>query len=1280
MFLLKLIGSDIYSEFRKANFLNYYTKLKNIEAKYLFYIASNSKELNLDLINKLLNSKKYFEAEFSFIIAPRIGSKSPWASKAMDIFKNCGVENVEKLERLKIYKIYDHNNKLLNLDECQSFIDCIYDRMTESFFTNIDNYFLEAKPKELNYINILDFGINALKSANINMGLALNEEEISYLFLEFSKIKRNPSDAELLMFAQVNSEHCRHKIFNAEWFIDGEKQEKSLFQMIKNTHEKNPSKTLLAYSDNSSVIEGFLENHFEPSDNNKYSFQKQEIDTLMKVETHNHPTAISPHAGASTGIGGEIRDEAATGIGSKSKAGLCGFVTSNLNIPDFKMPWEVLKTEHPKRLATPLQIMLEGPIGGASFSNEFGRPGLCGFFKTYEELHNNNLLNFHKPIMLAGGMGYIKRKNIFKKELLAGQFVLQIGGPALKIGIGGGAASSMLTGSNDEDLDFNSVQRENPEMQRRCQQVIDSCVAMNENPIISIHDVGAGGLSNACPELVESVGAKLFLRNINNEDISMSPMEIWCNEAQERFVLIVKKENFEIFKNICLRENCPFALLGETTGDHHFQIYDDHFKNNTIDIDLNIILKKPPRLLKNVLNEKNKFIVFDFNNIDLNEAVDRVLKLPSVANKNFLVTIADRSITGMVSRDQMVGPYQIPISNCAVTISSYTDYTGEAMSLGEKVNLAVIDSKRSGRMAVAEAILNLSSSYFGNIENIKLSANWMCACSSNKDNLELFETVKELGEKLCPKLGISIPVGKDSLSMKTTWTDSLGNTKTGSSPLSVIISSFVKVMDLRKTLTPNFKKIDSEIYILNFGKSRMGGSALSQVFNQTGSITPDLDNEVDFINLVNCIQELLKNDKILSMHDRSDGGLFTSLLEMSISSRIGAEIEISKLSLNVIEALFNEELGLILELDSNNIVAVKETIAKYKLSDFFLKLGRTTKTKEINIYNENKKVFSKNIFSLLEKYNALSFKIQSLRDNPSCANEEFLINEKDPGINIKLNFDINELEDFRKNIFNIKGKKPKIAILREQGVNGQVEMAAAFTLAGFHAYDVHTNDLMNGVFNLNEFQGMAVCGGFSYGDVLGAGYGWANKILANEKLFQMFSKFFKDENTFTLGACNGCQMLSNLKQIIPGTNNWPKFIKNKSEQFEARYVSVEILKSKSVLFKNMVGSIMPIPVAHGEGFSHYKSDTDIDVIKQNNEAVLRYVDNIHNASELYPFNPNGSKEGINAYCNSDGRVTIMMPHPERLFRAVQMSYNDGAFKGETGPWYKIFKNAYDYCN
>lgn len=1277
MNILKFIGENVFSEFRKNNFLNYYTEIKNIEAKYFYCVETIDAGTNSKLISKLLTANPYSDETYSFIIGPRPGFKSPWASKAMDIFKNCGVESVEKLERFKIFKIYDKSGKLLDLKACNNFINCIYDRMTESVYLNTNDYFIEAIPKNLNFINILDFGLTALKEANVSMGLALSEAEISYLYDEFLKIKRNPSDAELLMFAQVNSEHCRHKIFNAEWFIDGIKQEKSLFEMIKNTHKVSPEKTLLAYSDNSSVVEGFLENHFEAHE--KYEFNKESIDLLMKVETHNHPTAISPHSGASTGIGGEIRDEAATGIGSKSKAGLCGFVTSNLNIPSFKMPWESHDFEHPKRLASPLQIMLEAPIGGASFANEFGRPGLCGFFKTYEEKVNKKNLNFHKPIMLAGGMGYIKRKNILKHDVEPNELLIQIGGPALKIGIGGGAASSLHTGSNDEDLDYNSVQRDNPEMQRRCQQVIDSCVALENNPIVSIHDVGAGGLSNACPELIESVGAKLFLRNINNEDLSMSPMEIWCNEAQERFVLIIKKESLETFKKICFRENCPFAVLGETTGDKKLLIYDEILDNNTVDINLNVILKKPPRLIKNVKNVENPKTDFDTSNIDINDAVARILSLPSVANKNFLVTIADRTVTGMVSRDQMVGPYQLPISNCAVTVSSYTDYNGEAMAIGEKINIAVIDAVKSARMAVAEAILNISSSYFENIQNIKLSANWMCACFDNNDNLELFNAVKELGENLCPKLKISIPVGKDSLSMKSSWTDSSGAKHNASSPLSVIISSFVKVMDVRKTLSPNFKKNNSEIYFFNFGIDRIGGSALAQVYNSTDTLTPNLDDELSFINLINCIQELIKDELILSMHDRSDGGLFTSIFEMSASSRIGAKIDISSLGANDLKTLFNEEIGVVLEFDIFKISKILTLVDKYKLKENFIKLGNTIEAKELLIFNKNSLVYSSDIFSLLKIYNSLTYKMQSLRDNPKCVEEEFKFDKDDKGINIKNSFNIEELEIFRKNIFNIKKQKPKIAILREQGVNGQVEMAAAFTLAGFDAYDVHTNDLISRKFDLKEFQGLAACGGFSYGDVLGAGLGWANKILENQKLFEMFSNFFQNKNTFTLGVCNGCQMLSNLKSIIPGTNFWPTLIKNKSEQFEARYVSVEILQSKSLLLKGMEGSILPIPVAHGEGLAKYSSVNDLQKILENNEAVFRYVDNKHTPTELYPLNPNGSLKGINAYTNSDGRVTIMMPHPERLFRAVQMSYNDGSFNGETGPWYRLFKNAFDFC-
>jgi len=1248
----------------------------------LYLISSQKAELDISLISKLLNAKFITNyKQYSFIIGPRLGLVSPWASKTLDVFLNCEIKDILNVEKFKIYKIYNEKNELLTFNACLNFNSFFYDKMTEDVFENINNYFVKAEPKKLAVIDILNLNIDELINKNKEMGLALSSEEISYLYNEYLKINKNPTDAELLMFAQVNSEHCRHKIFNAAWTINNTLENKSLFEMIKNTEAVNSKNTLLAYSDNSSVIEGFKENYFE-ANNFKYNFYETQIDMLMKVETHNHPTGICPYPGASTGVGGEIRDEAATGIGSRSLAGLCGFITSNLKIPEDIKAWENINIERPKRLASPLQIMLEAPIGAASFSNEFGRPNLTGFFKTFELINNNKYYNYHKPIMLAGGMGFIKRAHVFKKEINKSSLLLiQIGGPSLKIGVGGGAASSMQTGSNLEELDFNSVQRDNPQMQRRCQQVIDTLISLNENnPVISIHDVGAGGLSNACSELIENTGADIELRNIYNEDKAMSPMEIWCNEAQERFVLLIEKKDLNVLESICKREACPYAILGETRSDKKLKVHDKYFNNYAVDIDLNIVLKKPPKLSINAFSYNKKYNEFDTNNININEAIKKVLNLPCVSNKTFLISISDRSISGLVARDQNLGKYQFPIANCAVTSSSYTSYTGQACSTGEKINIAIYDAKESARLAVAEAILNLSSSYFKNISNIKLSANWMSSFNSNEDKLDLYEAVKELGENLCPKLGISIPVGKDSLSMKSSWFDSNNIKHEASSPLSVIISAFAKTYDIRKTSTPDFKKTNSSIYMFNFGSNRIGLSSLAYVYKQTGSKYPKLDNEADFVNLVNCIQELIGEDLILSYHDRSDGGLIISLLEMSFSSRIGFNIDISKMGTNAVDILFNEELGTIFEIEDSNLIKINQIINKYKLNRFFIKLGTTKEAKEINIYKDHNIIYSESIFNLLEIYNQLSSKIQCLRDNALIVKQEYLLDKNDPGLNYKLSYDTGELENFRNNIFNIKKTKPKIAILREQGTNGHIEMAAAFTLAGFDSFDVHTNDLINNTFNLSDFQGLAVCGGFSYGDVLGAGFAWANKILANQKLNNMFYKFFNNINTFTLGVCNGCQMLSHLKKLIPGSDYWPTFTRNLSNQFEARYVTVKILDTNSIFFKGMSACVVPIPVAHGEGLAVFNNDKDIDNLINNKQVNFYYVDNYHNNTLKYPFNPNGSINGYNSFSNKDGRITIMMPHPERLFRAIQMSYNDNTFKNEIGPWYKLFKNAYDYCN
>ena len=1266
--MMILEGEKAFSAFRLSA-LNKKTGLENISAQWVYFIDSDVDLLGEDLerSKSLLNSVGVFKhgggkSIDGFFVTPRKGTISPWSSKATDIFHNSGIAKVKRVERGIYY----------NLEPNPKFIVSLYDRMTEGVYTEVADLFNHLSPAPLGFIDILKQGKSELEDANIKMGLALSTEEIDYLYSVYTGLKRNPTDVELLMFGQVNSEHCRHKIFNAEWIVDGEKKEKSLFGMIKNTHAKQPKGTIVAYSDNSCVLEGGVSEWFEPRRNSDkvYAYNKQQVDIIAKVETHNHPTAISPFSGAATGVGGEIRDEGATGTGSKSKAGLSAFMVSNLRIPGFVMPWEKNHAQFPDRLASPLEIMLEGPIGGASFGNEFGRPQLCGLFKTYEDVHNGRYRGYHKPIMVAGGMGNIKRIHSQKKDILPKSLIVQIGGPAMKIGIGGGAASSMTTGSNDAELDFNSVQRGNAEMQRRCQEVIDACISMGEkNPILSVHDIGAGGLSNGCPELVSETGGHFWLRKINNEDISMSPMEIWCCEAQERYVLAVAPKNIDEFLKLCERERCPVAVIGEASSDDKLSLYDEHFDNKPIDIDVGVILKKPPKMLRDVKHLKENHAPLDFSDVDIDSAMERVLKLPTVANKTFLVTITDRSVTGLVVRDQMTGPYQTPVSDMAVTARSYNAYDGEAMSMGERTNIALVNAPASCRMAIGEAITNIAGANIGDIKNIKLSANWMCACGEQGEDANLYDSVKTVGEELCPKLGLSIPVGKDSLSMRTVWKSSDGKDNKIVAPLSLIVSAFAPVKDVRKTVTPEFKKCDgSRLFLIDLGnkKNRLGCSALAQVYNQVGNVVPDLDDTKLFINFYNAVQEMVELQLLLAYHDRSDGGLFVTLSEMSFSSRMGIDLNTKKISDNVLEFLFSEELGAVLQIVPENLNKVNVILKKHGLDAVTTDIGQPIRNKEMPC--------GETLTDLNRMWSELTYKMQALRDNPECAKQEFdnLLDEKDPGMNFKLTYDSDESFTI-----NTALKKPKIAILREQGINGQLEMASAFDRAGFETVDVHMTDLLGGRFNLKDFNGLVACGGFSYGDVLGAGTGWAKSVLFNQSLKEMFTKFFERKDSFALGVCNGCQMMSQLKSIIPGAEHWPEFTKNKSEQFEARYATVEIINSPSILFKGMEGSVIPIPVAHGEGFANFSKTGSLDGVINGGLACARYVDNYHKPTERYPFNPNGSVGGLTALTTTDGRVTIMMPHPERLFRSVQMSYRPkNMFVGEAGPWLKFFQNAW----
>lgn len=1280
---LLLEGSAAFSDFRVASLLNNINiqapelEIKNITTRFIFFVE-HEKTLSPDIHNKtiaILGSSGEYKKNNGFFVTPRKGTISPWSSKATDIFHNCGLNEILRVERGIFISLFNASGNILSIEQIHPVSDILHDRMTEGIYSNISDIFIRMEPTPCITVDVMSKGKKALHKANIQMGLALSDEEIEYLSASYLAAKRNPTDVELVMFGQVNSEHCRHKIFNANWIIDGEKKNKSLFDMIQNTHKKNPGKTLVAYSDNSGVTTGFKDKWFQVKrdGSNKYEFSPEQIDMIMKVETHNHPTAISPFPGAATGVGGEIRDEGATGTGSKSKAGLSAFMVSNLRIPGFIMPWEDNSAEHPARLATPLEIMTDGPIGGANFGNEFGRPQLLGLFKTYEQELSGRLFGYHKPIMVAGGMGNIKRKHVHKNDITEGSFIIQIGGPAMKIGLGGGAASSMDTGSNAAELDFDSVQRGNAEMERRCQEVIDACIALDkENPILSIHDIGAGGLSNGCPELVEETGGTFSLRAIHNEDISMSPMEIWCCEAQERYVLAVSPESLDGFLDLCKRERCPVAVVGKATGDGHLSLDDDHFGNKPIDIDLSVILGKPPKMLRDVSHVDIQYADLNLSGVSLTEAAERVLQLPAVANKTFLITITDRSITGMVARDQMVGPFQTPVADSAVTTTSFTSSTGEAMSMGERTCLALISAPASGRMAVGEALTNLAGTFIGDIANIKLSANWMCACGEDGEDANLFDTVKAVGMELCPSLGISIPVGKDSLSMRTLWDTSDGKARKMTAPLSLVITAFSTVEDVRKTVTPNLKPGNSSLILIDLGsgKNRLGGSSLAQVYNQIGNECPDLDNPDLFVHFFAAMQELISKNLLMAYHDRSDGGLFVTLAEMAFSGRTGISVVLDEFGADLIPSLFSEELGAVLQVAESNEEQVQQILDLHGLSSISHVIGAPTEDKSFDLMHGGNVVFSESTAQLNRIWSELTFRMQQHRDNPVCAEQEYgnLLDEEDPGMQFNLTYN--------PSVPHIVSSRPKMAVLREQGINGQVEMAAAFDMAGFETYDVHMTDLLSERTDLNDFAGLVACGGFSYGDVLGAGSGWAKSILLNSRLKEMFAKFFARNETFTLGVCNGCQMISQLKKIIPGADLWPAFINNNSEQFEARYVTVQVESSPSIFFKGMDGSRIGIPVAHGEGRIELSDVGNIDELKTANLISLRYVDNYGDVTEQYPFNPNGSPNGITSLTTTDGRVTIMMPHPERAFRSMQLSYRPAGFcDGEEGPWLRMFQNA-----
>ncbi|WP_298187627.1 phosphoribosylformylglycinamidine synthase [uncultured Pseudomonas sp.] len=1220
-----------------------------------------------------------------FLSIPRFGTISPWSSKASDIARNCGLAKIQRIERGLAYYVSGE----LNAAEAQQVADLLHDRMTQLVLDNLEGaaaLFSHAQPKPLTAVDILGGGRAALEQANVDLGLALAEDEIDYLVNAFVGLGRNPHDIELMMFAQANSEHCRHKIFNASWDIDGQSQEKSLFGMIKNTYQMHSEGVLSAYKDNASVIVGNVAGRFFPDpETRQYGAVQEPVHILMKVETHNHPTAIAPFPGAATGSGGEIRDEGATGRGAKPKAGLTGFTVSNLQIPGFEQPWEVPYGK-PERIVTALDIMIEGPLGGAAFNNEFGRPALTGYFRTFEQAiqtpRGEEVRGYHKPIMLAGGMGNIRAEHVQKGEITVGAKLIVLGGPAMLIGLGGGAASSMATGTSSADLDFASVQRENPEMERRCQEVIDRCWQLGEhNPIAFIHDVGAGGLSNAFPELVNDGGrgGRFELRNVPNDEPGMAPHEIWSNESQERYVMAVDAANFERFKAICERERCPFAVVGEATEEAHLTVTDSHFGNNAVDMPLNVLLGKAPRMHRSATRESELGDDFDASKLAIDEAVTRVLHHPAVASKSFLITIGDRSITGLVARDQMVGPWQVPVADCAVTATSFDVYTGEAMAMGERTPLALLDAAASGRMAIGETLTNLAASRINAISDIKLSANWMSAAGHPGEDARLYDTVKAVGMELCPELGITIPVGKDSMSMKTQWRDEDAD-KSVTSPLSLVVTGFAPVSDIRKTLTPQLRmdKGETDLILIDLGRgqNRLGASILTQVYSKLGSQAPDVDDAEDLKAFFAVIQGLNADGHILAYHDRSDGGLLVTVLEMAFAGHCGLNLFLDALADGKPElaaVLFNEELGAVIQVHQDATPQVLAQFSAAGLGDCVAVIGQPVNSDDVAISFNGQPVFTGQRRLLQRQWAQTSYQIQRLRDNVECAEQEFegLLEEDNPGLTVKLGFDVNQ--DISAPYIR-KGVRPQIAVLREQGVNGQVEMAAAFDRAGFNAVDVHMSDILNGSVSLEAFKGLVACGGFSYGDVLGAGEGWAKSILFNSRARDGFQAFFERKDSFSLGVCNGCQMMSNLHELIPGTEFWPHFVRNRSEQFEARVAMVQVQESASIFLQGMAGSRMPIAIAHGEGHAEFENEEALLEADLSGCVAMRFIDNHGKVTETYPANPNGSPRGITGLTSRDGRVTIMMPHPERVFRAVQNSWKPDDWQEDAG-WLRMFRNA-----
>ncbi|MEF9963473.1 MAG: phosphoribosylformylglycinamidine synthase [Comamonas sp.] len=1327
--LTQLPGGNALSSFRAQQLQTALTaihpKITGIAARFVHLVATEQPlaGANAERVAALLTYGDPYEGDsdgLAFIVTPRMGTISPWASKATDIARNCGLD-VFRVERLTEFRIALKAGLLggkpeLSAEQTAQIAALLHDRMTESVFATraeAEQLFSALQAQPMEFVDVLGGGRSALEKANKQWGLALAEDEIEYLENAFKGLARNPSDVELMMFAQANSEHCRHKIFNAKFSIDGVEQDKSLFGMIRHTEAVSPQHTVVAYSDNASIMEGHQVERFVAQFNTQAdavtapSYQKQAATShvLMKVETHNHPTAISPFPGASTGAGGEIRDEGATGRGSKPKAGLTGFTVSKL--------WgsEVGKPEH---IASPLQIMIEGPLGGAAFNNEFGRPNLTGYFREYEQQVGDITRGYHKPIMIAGGLGVIDAEQTQKILFPAGTLLIQLGGPGMRIGMGGGAASSMASGTNAAELDFDSVQRGNPEIERRAQEVINHCWQQGAaNPILAIHDVGAGGLSNAFPELTNDAGrgARFDLRKVNLEESGLAPKEIWSNESQERYVMAIAPESLAQFTAFCERERCPFAVIGTATEERQLVLQDPaataEDQKFPVNMPMEVLLGKPPKMHKDVQTVARSLPAIDLTGVPLEKAVIDVLAHPTVASKRFLITIGDRAVGGLTHRDQMVGPWQVPVADVAVTLADFQGFKGEAMAMGERTPLAAINAPASGRMAVAEAITNMLAAPI-TLSKVKMSANWMAACGEPGEDADLYATVKAVGMELCPQLNISIPVGKDSLSMRTQWSEG-GQTKKVTSPVSLVITGFAAIDDVRSTFTPQLDANEADTTLvlvdLSRGKMRMGGSILGQVLGQSGNETPDLDDAKDLIALVDAVNALRAEGKILAYHDKGDGGLLATAAEMAFAGHVGVALNVDMLITEgdgisdsrmdsgegknwgaqvsgrredlTLRALFNEELGVVLQVKTSDSAEVLQTLREHGLSTCSHIVGKTRPASssmdmgkgELQVWRDAKKVFGASLSDLHQVWDAVSWKIAQQRDNPACADSEHASVgvPSDPGMHVHLSFDPQEV--LTAPYVNVAAK-PRVAVLREQGVNSHVEMAYAFGEAGFEAVDVHMTDLQTGRAQLRDFAGIVACGGFSYGDTLGAGIGWARSITFNEPLSEQFQAFFSRKDTFGLGVCNGCQMFAELADIIPGAQDWPRFTQNQSNRFEARLSMVEVLESPSLFLQGMAGSRLPIAVAHGEGYANFRFRGNADAVI----AAMRYVDNHGQATEQYPFNPNGSAGGLTAVTTADGRFTAMMPHPERVFRNVQMSWTDGD-RSALSPWMRVWRNA-----